>query len=63
MMDTIVSKTCRAAKSEIKFYDFKTNVHLVGFYSLLSLMMHGTINVRISAKCLRFLNEMYKKKA
>jgi hypothetical protein len=28
----------------IKFYDFKTNVHLVGFYSVLSLMMHGTMN-------------------
>jgi hypothetical protein len=30
-MDTVVSETCRAALSEIKFYDFKTDVHLVGF--------------------------------
>jgi hypothetical protein len=37
MMDTMVSETCRAAQSEIKFYDFKTNVHLVGFYSVLLL--------------------------
>jgi hypothetical protein len=34
------------AVSEIKFYDFKTNVPLVGFYSILSLMMHGTMNVK-----------------
>jgi hypothetical protein len=46
MMDTMVSETCRAAYSEIEFYDFKTSVHLVGFYSILSLMMHGTINVK-----------------
>jgi hypothetical protein len=31
-----------------KFYDFKTNVHLIGFYSVLSLMMHGTMNVKKS---------------
>jgi hypothetical protein len=24
----------------------RTNVHLVGFYSILSLMMHGTMNVK-----------------
>jgi hypothetical protein len=40
------------------FYDFKTNVHLVGFYSILSLMMQGTMNVKkgnrypdLTAKC------------
>jgi hypothetical protein len=37
MMDTVVSETCRAAKSKIKFYDFRTDVHLVGFYSILSV--------------------------
>jgi hypothetical protein len=26
-------------------YDFKTDVHLVGFYSILALMMHGAVNV------------------
>jgi hypothetical protein len=31
MMDAVVSETCRATQSEIKFYDFKTDVHLVGF--------------------------------
>jgi hypothetical protein len=31
--------------------DFKTDVHLVGFYSILCLMMHGTMNVIIA--CLR----------
>jgi hypothetical protein len=30
------------------FYDFKTNVHLVGFYSIFSLMMHGTMNVKLT---------------
>jgi hypothetical protein len=35
MMDTVVSETCWATESEIKFYDFKTDVHLVGFYSFL----------------------------
>jgi hypothetical protein len=35
MMDTVVSETCRATQSEIKFYDFKIDVHLVGFYSIL----------------------------
>jgi hypothetical protein len=45
-MDTVVSETRRAAYSEIKFYDFKTDVHLVGFNSILSLMMHGTMNVK-----------------
>jgi hypothetical protein len=38
MMDTVVSETCWATQSEIKFYDFKTDVHLVGFYSILSLV-------------------------
>jgi hypothetical protein len=28
------------------FYDFKTEVHLVGFYSILWMMMHGTMNVK-----------------
>jgi hypothetical protein len=28
-------------RSEIKFYDFKTNVHLVGFYSILTLGKSG----------------------
>jgi hypothetical protein len=46
MMDTMVSETCRAAQSEIKFYGFEINVHLVGFYSILSLMMHGNMNVK-----------------
>jgi hypothetical protein len=47
MMDTAVSETCRATQIVIKFYDFKTDVHLVGFYSILWLMMHGTMNVKI----------------
>jgi hypothetical protein len=42
MMDTMVSETCRAAQSEIKFYDIKTNVHLVGFYSILSNLAFHT---------------------
>jgi hypothetical protein len=29
------------------FYDFKTDVHLVRFYSILWLMMHGTMNVKL----------------
>jgi hypothetical protein len=29
----------------MEFYDFGTDVHLVGFYSILSLMMHGAMNV------------------
>jgi hypothetical protein len=36
-----------AAAVTTEFYDFKTNVHLVGFYSILSLMMHGTMNVKL----------------
>jgi hypothetical protein len=34
-----------------KFYDFKTDVHLVGFYSILSLMMHGAMNVKSDNGC------------
>jgi hypothetical protein len=30
-----------------KFYDFKTEVHLVGFYSILWMMMHGTMNMKM----------------
>jgi hypothetical protein len=29
------------------FYEFKTNVHLVGFCPILSLMMHGTMNGKV----------------
>jgi hypothetical protein len=51
MMDTVVSETCRAKQSEIKFYDFKTDEHLTGFYSILSLMMHGAMSVKSHTYC------------
>jgi hypothetical protein len=38
--------TCSLWSPEIKFYDFKTDVHLLGFYSILSLGMHGAMNVK-----------------
>jgi hypothetical protein len=41
---------------KLKFYDFKTNVHLAGFYSALSLMMHGTMNVKY---CLRGISRAH----
>jgi hypothetical protein len=46
MMDTMVSETRRAAQSEIKFYDFKTDVHLVGFYSILLHVIGVNENVK-----------------
>jgi hypothetical protein len=51
-MHTMVSETCQSSINlKKKFMILKTNVHLVGFYSILSLMMHETMNVKFVFSC------------
>jgi hypothetical protein len=38
---------CQLSRPWNLFYDFKTDVHLIGFYSVLWLMMHRTMNVEL----------------